>query len=274
MASSTPASVSTVRPARRARELLSTALGSLQSVALAADPRVIAIVSALAEASSALYRVEMEATSEELRLNLLVEATEFLSRALQLLQAQKGRDRAFDTPTETVGRAVAVLYPVAHATARRRRAVMLEGALTDEEAESLRGKSEHGARSPRKPATTPEPFFASDRRVGGDRRVHFEVDIALLSESNFYAGLSFDVSSGGVFVSTYRPAPPGSEVTLFFVLPSGHPVETLGVVRWIRPASADSPPGMGVAFTALKPEDLAAINAFCASRPPLYYESE
>ncbi|HEY4103806.1 MAG TPA: TIGR02266 family protein [Polyangiaceae bacterium] len=141
---------------------------------------------------------------------------------------------------------------------------MPQGALSEAEVNTLRSVASRNSRA----------FGGPERRNSPEPRVFFEVDIGLSSESNFYAGLTSDVSSGGVFVCTHQPAASGSEVTLFFVLPSGYSVEVTGVVRWTRTASEDSAPGMGVAFTHLKAADLAAIAEYCGYRAPLFHENE
>ncbi len=112
----------------------------------------------------------------------------------------------------------------------------------------------------------------SDRR--GTDRVMLEVDVGFVTESNFYAGLSMDVSAGGVFVATYQARPAGTPVVLSFLLPDGHAVTTPGVVRWVRESAGDGSPGMGVAFADLATRDLEAIQAFCKRRQPLYYDAD
>ncbi len=100
-----------------------------------------------------------------------------------------------------------------------------------------------------------------------------EVDIGFASQSHFYTGLSRDLSSGGVFVATYMPQPPGTKVAVHFVLPDGRAVKAGGVVRWTVPAQGDVAPGMGVAFEDLEAEDLNAIVEFCSQRSPIYHLS-
>ncbi len=113
----------------------------------------------------------------------------------------------------------------------------------------------------------------SDRR--GSDRVVLEVEVGFVSESNFYAGLSMDVSTGGLFVATWQAHPVGTRVLLSFVLPGGKTVTTPGVVRWVRAAGDDdAPPGMGVAFSGLSPDDLSSIEAFCKRRQPMYYDAD
>ena len=66
-----------------------------------------------------------------------------------------------------------------------------------------------------------------------------------------------NLSTGGVFIRTHSPLPEGTEVKLrmhFNEDPT--PVETRGVVRWIRPDNEHSavPGGMGVEFLDLPDE--------------------
>ena len=104
-------------------------------------------------------------------------------------------------------------------------------------------------------------------------RIGFEVDVGFVSESHFYAGLSMDVSDGGLFVATYQLQPVGSEVVVTFVLPSGHAVTTNAVVRWVREQSDDASPGMGLAFD-LTGEDRRQVRAFCDRRQPLFIDMD
>jgi len=112
---------------------------------------------------------------------------------------------------------------------------------------------------------------ASERR--SSPRIAFEVEVGFVSESHFYAGLSMDVSDGGLFVATYQLQPVGSKVAVTFVLPSGHAVTTDAVVRWVREGSADASPGMGLAFE-LTGEDRKQVCAFCDRRQPLFIEMD
>jgi uncharacterized protein (TIGR02266 family) len=117
-----------------------------------------------------------------------------------------------------------------------------------------------------------EPDF-----LGGENRasprVALDVELQLASDAHFFAGLSGDISEGGIFVSTYRPLAIGSEVDLTFSLPgSTRQLRARGRVRWHRDASPNSPPGAGIAFDDLAPDARDAIQRFCTSRPPLYYD--
>ncbi len=98
-----------------------------------------------------------------------------------------------------------------------------------------------------------------------------EVEVSLSTESQFFAGLSGDIASGGLFVQTYELCPAGSRVTLDITLPDARILGT-GIVCWIRPAGKGAPPGMGIVLEHLSTADRDAIEAFCAVRPPLYHE--
>jgi uncharacterized protein (TIGR02266 family) len=117
----------------------------------------------------------------------------------------------------------------------------------------------------------PRPFSIEKRRA---TRAHASVDVSLYSESQFFSGLSEDVSEGGLFVATYDIRPIGTEIELHFSLPTGHEISTRGVVRWLRNPGSDTSPGMGVQFAPLAPQDLAAIRAFVRHRPPLVWDDE
>ena len=104
-------------------------------------------------------------------------------------------------------------------------------------------------------------------------RVAVAVEIIFASDSQFFSGLSGDISEGGLFLSTYRALPIGSAVDLEFSLPgSDAPLHARGVVRWLREHSTGQPRGVGIAFDALGDEDRERIHRFCSMRPPLYYE--
>ncbi len=114
---------------------------------------------------------------------------------------------------------------------------------------------------------------ANEKDKRASPRVALAVEIDLASESHFFAGLSGDLSEGGVFVETYRAIPIGSAVELEFSLPNGS-VSTRGSVRWHRDASESSSPGVGIAFEDLPTRERDVVHAFCKARAPLYYDVE
>ncbi len=111
----------------------------------------------------------------------------------------------------------------------------------------------------------------AERRI--QDRVEMEVDIGLHSATQFYAGLSNDISEGGIFVSTVKPMPVGSQLSITFVLPGGHTVSTRGRVAWLSsPRDDDGRPGMGVRFERLEDEHRHAIEKFLRYRPAMLHE--
>jgi len=119
--------------------------------------------------------------------------------------------------------------------------------------------------------TVPPNDPSGARRKSERLPCEFEVEFA--HDTHFIAGVSSDMSTGGLFVATYHSLPVGSAVTVAFDLPSGHRVEARGEVRWARETEkGDSRPGLGIAFTELSDAALARIVDFCRDKPPLCFE--
>jgi uncharacterized protein (TIGR02266 family) len=117
------------------------------------------------------------------------------------------------------------------------------------------------------------------QHVRASERFDLEVSVDLESDSNFYTGLTQNISAGGLFIATNAIRRIGDRITLKFSLP-GQP-EPLSVeteVRWIRENSAlnrvDGATGMGVRFVNLSPQAAQAIQQFIESRDSLYYDDE
>lgn len=114
-----------------------------------------------------------------------------------------------------------------------------------------------------------------DRRA--EERAAFAIDIGLHSATQFFSGISGDLSEGGLFVATYTPKPVGTELHVSFVLPPvggiGASISAPAIVAWVRNAEGSgAEPGMGLRFFALKDEDRRAIERFMKLRPPMLYE--
>lgn len=253
-----------VRSARQARALLSETSAALQ---LCGDHDLDRAVESVALASSTLYELDVESPPSHDYRNIRT-AIAHLSDAVNALQGLAPRP-GMDAALEGLARTLALLYPVARTHQRRRRQVIME---VFSDADSIRGLA---APAPEPTGVPPAPteFDGANKRGSGDR-VFVEVDIGFASQSHFYTGLSRDLSTGGVFVATYMPQPPGTKVAVHFVLPDGRAVKASGVVRWTVPARGDVAPGMGVAFEDLEAEDLNAIVEFCEHRSPIYHHSE
>jgi len=107
------------------------------------------------------------------------------------------------------------------------------------------------------------------------RRHQLEVEIDVTSDHNFYAGISFDLSEGGVFVATHLNKPIGTIIDIALRLPgAASPLRCVGEVRWVRAFREDSesPPGLGVRFVLLEPGAREAIQGFLAERDPMLYD--
>ncbi|MGV3625642.1 MAG: TIGR02266 family protein [Archangium sp.] len=118
------------------------------------------------------------------------------------------------------------------------------------------------------PSPAPTPVVRVSPRV----KMNAQVDFG--SESNFYTGFSSNISEGGLFVTTVKLLPLGTEVELGFSLPSGERIDTRAVVRWLRESNEVMPEmldGMGLQFIDLPPEARTAIEQFVEQRDPLFF---
>ena len=122
--------------------------------------------------------------------------------------------------------------------------------------------------------------MANDGSAEAQRREHsrhrIEIEIDVSSDHNFYAGMTSDLSEGGVFVATHLERSVGTVVDLAFRLPgSDEPLQAVGEVRWLRTysESSDVPPGLGIRFVLLGPGARAAIKRFLEQRDPMFYDT-
>jgi uncharacterized protein (TIGR02266 family) len=115
------------------------------------------------------------------------------------------------------------------------------------------------------------PTHDAERRGGA--RVPIETDVSLESDSQFFTGLTGNLSSGGVFIATYRQLPVGCHVVMTLSLPDGE-LRAKGTVKWSRDQSSGAAPGVGVAFDELAPADAERITKFCELRAPLLHDAE
>jgi uncharacterized protein (TIGR02266 family) len=113
---------------------------------------------------------------------------------------------------------------------------------------------------------------SSDRRT--HTRVRLAAHLSMESASHVYAGLTRDISRGGIFVATHhaRSIALGSDVLLDIQLDGGRHLQAHGVVRWHRAGSAEDPAGLGIAFTQLDAEAQAVLEELCETREPYFYE--
>lgn len=116
----------------------------------------------------------------------------------------------------------------------------------------------------------------SPAELRAHQRVSMEAEVSIDSEHNFYYGLSENVSEGGLFVSTFQPAPLGSEIEVSFTVPGrDKPLQVRGRVQWVREYSdrnREVPPGVGIQFVEPTEEVLSAVRWFIRKREPAFYE--
>lgn len=121
----------------------------------------------------------------------------------------------------------------------------------------------------------PGPKSGRERRVFPRWTLHAAVDVQ--SDDHCYAGLSYDVSAGGIFVATPETPALGTAVDVTVTLPDGRRLYLDGVVRWVRRgerASAGLPAGIGIEWNELPMDALRALLHFAELRDPLLWEME
>ena len=126
-------------------------------------------------------------------------------------------------------------------------------------------------RRPKAPKQVPKDII--NRRAAP--RAVINAEIGFQSDTNFYTGFSEDISTGGIFLSTFDIRPMGSSLNVNFTLPGGHFISVDGEVRWVREYNELSPdvsPGMGVQFKNLSADDRDAIDAFIQQRSTLFFD--
>jgi uncharacterized protein (TIGR02266 family) len=103
-----------------------------------------------------------------------------------------------------------------------------------------------------------------------------ELTVGLETDSNFYTGLTQDISTGGLFVATHQLRRSGDRITVKFSLPGVEtPIVVESEVRWIREhGDQDHPSGMGLKFLDLIPQARTAIAHFLKSRDSIFYDDE
>lgn len=126
------------------------------------------------------------------------------------------------------------------------------------------------------PKVTAPPDESADNRRGSPR-IDAEFEVTAQSESNFYQGLSENLSEGGLFFETFAAHRLGDVLGIRFTLPgSDAPIEAQVEVRWLRPHNplSDTPAGIGVRFLHLDAVSRAEIERFIRKRRPLFHEGE
>lgn len=123
-------------------------------------------------------------------------------------------------------------------------------------------------------ASTAEPHAGSGPEHRVTPRVPIAVEVTMESDHNFYAGMTNNISEGGVFVANPKPPKVGAKVELELALEQLPVRFTIkGEVRWIREFDADEmPAGCGIRFVEISQHAIEAIRAFIAKRDTLFYD--
>ena len=100
---------------------------------------------------------------------------------------------------------------------------------------------------------------STERRRANRSGLTVRIDYATVDE--IFSEFTRDINEGGLFIETEKPHLPGTEVAMQFHLPgSDDVVETVGRVVRVSGGGAGAPPGMGIEFDELDPDDRKKID--------------
>ena len=115
-----------------------------------------------------------------------------------------------------------------------------------------------------------------ERRVS--TRYQVKVEVGMQTESNFYTGLTQDVSGGGIFVATHMLRSVGERIRVLLTLPGqSETFEIVTEVRWVRDVTITrgvDDPGMGLRFLQMTPRAKQAVAAFLTQRESLFFDED
>ncbi|HSV95748.1 MAG TPA: TIGR02266 family protein [Spirochaetota bacterium] len=97
-----------------------------------------------------------------------------------------------------------------------------------------------------------------------EKRKHLRVQKRIKSEVRSDQGITlsatFDMSHGGLFITTPEPMGEGSEVELSLYIPGEEPVNMKGTIRWKREDESDQiKAGMGIEFIDASDETIKKL---------------
>lgn len=225
--------------AKNVRENLGDALAALQKDENLPED-VLEVAQYIAQAVGALFEAE-RASSEPDGKSSVKSALGSLSQTLALLQDVEGTNGGIKQATTAIAESMSALFPLTTASSM---------------------------------APPPSDLRADSAPPAPDSVV--EANIGATTESNFFVGFSGEIAEGGVFIATYNIHPKGTRLKVLITLPGGLSTEVHGNVRFIRDpmdfSSAESEPGMGVAFEKLPDTGRDLILRFIRKRPPMFYD--
>ena len=115
-----------------------------------------------------------------------------------------------------------------------------------------------------------------ERRVS--TRYQVKVEVGMQTESNFYTGLTQDVSGGGIFVATHMLRSVGEHIRVLLNLPGqSETFEIITEVRWVRDVTITrgvDDPGMGLRFLQMTPRAKQAVATFLTQRESLFFDED
>lgn len=159
---------------------------------------------------------------------------------------------------ETLALGTPVLIQIGEGDLMRAHVVWVER----DTATSMGTKVAHGLafQQPVDPYVVRQWVYRAERQSHARAPVQFPVEYIQAGTGG--RGTCLNLSRGGMFISTTRPALPGSEVSLTFHLPNlSHTFAVLARVVWTRKEEFESPTtsGMGVQFLDPRPSETALI---------------
>jgi uncharacterized protein (TIGR02266 family) len=236
---------------RRSIELLDRALTTLREDSFGSGVSLAAVADRVEEAKTKIASALNPGCPEYKE--CVVSGKTILNETLRYARALDGISPRQEESLNAIARAHAILLLVIHR-------------ITSTDAQ---------AQSHQQPRAEKKVQLPTGEQRRKHTRVELETEVTFEGPSNFYTGFTEDISEGGLFMSTYDIRPLGTKVEISFSLPSGHVVNAVGEVRWVRDPvdpDEDSLPGMGIMFNELLPEDRAAVEAFIKSRSPMFFD--
>ncbi|HDH87997.1 MAG: hypothetical protein B6I32_01390 [Desulfobacterium sp. 4572_20] len=113
---------------------------------------------------------------------------------------------------------------------------------------------------------TTQRLVSLPRRIG--KRVSGKINISFKKADDFFKSYIANFGQGGLFIHTTKNLPVGSLLDLEFNLPdSNQEITTKGKVMWIRPQDMSTekmPPGMGIQFINMNPNDSKLLKNYLA----------
>lgn len=125
----------------------------------------------------------------------------------------------------------------------------------------------------------PIDALAMSRELRASDRTPVEIKVDFEVDDMTYAGVTRNISAGGVFVATENVPRVGERIDLRFALPgTGRQLTVQTEVRWVRakksPPDEQAPAGMGLQFLNPSADDVAALDQFLARRDALMRDED